>query len=44
MSSDGPQTSSSRPLALCMRPDLEATRARYQGVRYWLVKDPVGLR
>lgn len=44
MSSDGPQTSSSRPLALRMRPDLEATRARYQGVRYWLVKDPVGLR
>lgn len=36
-------SSSGRRLALRMRPDLVATRHRYQGRSYWIVKDPVGL-
>src|SRR5690606_17013120 len=36
-------SSTSRPVRLRMRPDLEARRHRYQGQSYWIVKDPVGL-
>lgn len=36
-------SSSGRRLALRMRPDLVATRHKYQGRSYWIVKDPVGL-
>lgn len=37
-------SSSSRPLPVRARPDLEARRQRYQGRIYWVVKDPVGLQ
>ncbi len=37
-------SSSSRPLPIRVRPDLEARRQRYQGRIYWVVKDPVGLQ
>ena len=36
-------SSSARPLAIRMRPDLQVTQQRYQGRHYWIVKDPVGL-
>src|SRR5581483_6022967 len=36
-------SSSGRRLALRVRPDLVATRHRYQGRTYWIVKDPIGL-
>ncbi len=36
-------SSSARPLAIRMRPDLQVTKQRYQGRQYWIVKDPVGL-
>ena len=36
-------SSTSRPVKLRMRPDLEASRSKYQGRSYWIVKDPVGL-
>ncbi len=37
-------SSSSRPLPIRVRPDLESRRQRYQGRIYWVVKDPVGLQ
>ena len=37
-------SSSSRPLPIRVRPDLQAKRQRYQGRVYWVVKDPVGLQ
>ena len=37
-------SSTSRPLALRMRPDLSARRQRYHGRTFWVVKEPVGLR
>ncbi|HEX6960918.1 MAG TPA: biotin/lipoyl-binding protein, partial [Lacipirellula sp.] len=37
-------SSSSRKLTIRARPDLEATKQRYQGRTYWVVKDPVGLQ
>lgn len=37
-------SSSSRPLPIRARPDLEARKQRYQGRIYWVVKDPVGLQ
>ena len=37
-------SSSSRKLAIRVRPDLKARRQRYQGRIYWVVKDPVGLQ
>ena len=37
-------SSSSRHLAIRVRPDLKARRQRYQGRVYWVVKDPVGLQ
>jgi putative peptide zinc metalloprotease protein len=37
-------SSSQRRVTLRIRPDLVATRHRYQGRLYWIVKDPVGLR
>ena len=36
-------SSSARPLAIRMRPDLQVNQQRYQGRHYWIVKDPVGL-
>jgi putative peptide zinc metalloprotease protein len=36
-------SSSSRPLALRMRPDLTYRRHQYQGRAYWVVKEPIGL-
>ena len=36
-------SSSARPLAIRMRPDLMVNQQRYQGRHYWVVKDPVGL-
>ncbi|HTN77728.1 MAG TPA: hemolysin D, partial [Pirellulaceae bacterium] len=36
-------SSTSRPVKLRMRPDLEARRQRYQGQAFWVVKEPVGL-
>ncbi len=36
-------SSSSRALALRMRPDLTARRQRYHGHSYWVVKEPIGL-
>ncbi|HEX3655274.1 MAG TPA: site-2 protease family protein [Pirellulales bacterium] len=36
-------SSSGRRLALRARPDLVATRHRYQGRSYWIVKEPIGL-
>jgi putative peptide zinc metalloprotease protein len=37
-------SSSSRKLAIRVRPDLKARKQRYQGRNYWVVKDPVGLQ
>jgi len=37
-------SSSSRRLAIRVRPDLQARRQRYQGRVYWVVKDPIGLQ
>jgi putative peptide zinc metalloprotease protein len=37
-------SSSSRTLAIRVRPDLKARKQRYQGRTYWVVKDPVGLQ
>ena len=37
-------SSSSRSLAVIVRPDLKARRQRYQGRVYWVIKDPVGLQ
>lgn len=36
-------SSTSRPVKLRIRPDLEARRHKYQGRSYWVVKEPVGL-
>ena len=36
-------SSSARPLAIRMRPDLVVTKQRYQGRAFWIIKDPVGL-
>ena len=40
---DSLRSSTGRRLTLRIRPDLIATRQRYQGRAYWIVKDPVGL-
>lgn len=37
-------SSSSRALTVRKRPDLAASRQRYQGTGYWVVKEPVGLQ
>ena len=37
-------SSTSRPLAVRMRPDLEVTAQEYQGRQYWIVKDPLALK
>ncbi|MEM9587688.1 MAG: hemolysin D [Planctomycetota bacterium] len=37
-------SSSSRALTVRRRPDLTASRHRYQGTGYWVVKEPVGLQ
>lgn len=37
-------SSSSRRLAIRVRPDLSSRKQRYQGRTYWVVKDPVGLQ
>jgi len=37
-------SSTSRPLAVRMRPDLEVTTQEYQGRTYWIVKDPLALK
>jgi len=37
-------SSSSRKLAIRVRPDLKARKQRYQGRVYWVVKEPVGLQ
>jgi len=39
-----PISAAARPLAVRMRPDLVVVAQSYGAVRYWLVKDPVGLR
>lgn len=36
-------SSTSRPVKLRMRPDLDARRQKYQGQAYWVVKEPVAL-
>jgi len=36
-------SSTSRPLLLRMRPDLQARRHRYRGQSFWVLKEPVGL-
>ncbi|MFP6604200.1 MAG: HlyD family efflux transporter periplasmic adaptor subunit [Pirellulaceae bacterium] len=36
-------SSTSRPIALRMRPDLSARRHKYHGQSYWVVKEPIGL-
>ena len=36
-------SSTSRPIALRMRPDLSARRHQYHGQSYWVVKEPIGL-
>ena len=36
-------SSTSRPIALRMRPDLSARRHHYHGQSYWVVKEPIGL-
>jgi putative peptide zinc metalloprotease protein len=36
-------SSTSRPLLLRMRPDLQARRHRYRGQAFWVLKEPVGL-
>ena len=41
---DSLRTSSGRPLLLRKRPDLEASEQRYQGMSFWVVKEPVGLK
>ncbi len=37
-------SSSSRRLAIRVRPDLSSRKHRYQGRVYWVVKDPIGLQ
>lgn len=37
-------SSSSRALTVRKRPDLTASRHRYQGTGYWVVKEPIGLQ
>ncbi|MDO4574504.1 MAG: HlyD family efflux transporter periplasmic adaptor subunit [Planctomycetia bacterium] len=37
-------SSSARPLAIRVRPDISAKRQKYLGKSYWIVKDPVGLK
>ncbi|MCE9548326.1 MAG: HlyD family efflux transporter periplasmic adaptor subunit [Planctomycetia bacterium] len=37
-------SSSARPLAVRVRPDLKVRRHRYQGLASWVVKEPVGLK
>ena len=37
-------SSSSRPLNLRMRADVEIKRQSYQGREYWVVKDPIALK
>jgi putative peptide zinc metalloprotease protein len=37
-------SSTSRALTVRKRPDLTSNRQRYQGVGYWVVKEPVGLQ
>ncbi|TWT30243.1 putative peptide zinc metalloprotease protein YydH [Posidoniimonas corsicana] len=37
-------SSSSRALAIRVRPDLQARRQKYQGNVYWVVKDPIALQ
>ncbi len=37
-------SSTSRSLTVRKRPDLTASRHRYQGTGYWVVKEPVGLQ
>src|SRR3990172_13188856 len=39
-----PKAATARPVVLRRRPDLEVNLQRYEGRRYYLVKDPVGLR
>lgn len=36
--------SNRRPIPLQVRPDLKIERIEYQGVAYWVVKEPVGLK
>jgi putative peptide zinc metalloprotease protein len=36
-------SSTSRPLTLRMRPDLDSRRHRYHGRTFWVVKEPLGL-
>ena len=36
--------SNRRPIPLQVRPDLRIERIEYQGVAYWVVKEPVGLK
>ncbi len=38
-----PASSTARPLAMRMRPDLEVRRQWFQGRVFWVVKEPVGL-
>jgi putative peptide zinc metalloprotease protein len=40
---DSLRSSTGRRLALRKRPDLSATKHRYQGRTYWIVKEPIGL-
>ena len=44
MSQSSLVSSSSRPLAVRMRADLEFVRQTWQGRDYWIVKDPLTLR
>ena len=44
MSSNSLVSSSSRPLKVRMRPDLEFVRQTWQGRDYWIVKDPLSLK
>jgi putative peptide zinc metalloprotease protein len=37
-------SSTSRPVQLRMRPDLQVTRQSYQGREYWVIKDPLALK
>ncbi|TWT85677.1 putative peptide zinc metalloprotease protein YydH [Posidoniimonas polymericola] len=37
-------SSSSRSIAIRVRPDLQAKRQKYQGNVYWVVKDPIALQ
>lgn len=37
-------SSTTRPVQLRMRPDLQVTRQSYQGREYWVIKDPLALK